>query len=162
MKKGSRFEELVKNSCELQGIHCKRLKDGNSRTGPDGRIVRLKTSNPADFYVYTGKTFAYVECKSYDKRIPFNDLRQLSLQLEIVNQYDYIKAGFVIEFKSTGNCYWIDCKGIVYMQSIIGKKSFNEGDMIRLQPVTKAKGINMYKPPRKRLNRLDMMFIEKI
>ena len=162
MKKGARLEKLVQDSCRLQGILCERLKDGNSRTGLDGKIIRLKTSNPADFYVFTGKIFAYVEAKSYTTSVPFADLRQLDIQIEMCGIYKYLKAGFVIEFKKSGRYYWVDCLGIAYMKSIIGKKSFNEGDIKRFEAVSKARSINTYLPPRKRLKRLDMRFLDKI
>ena len=154
MKKGAKFEALVKESCEMQNILCIRQKDGASRTNGT-EIIRIKSSNISDFIVYNSEKFLFLECKSYKTSVPYKDLRQLNLMIKAVETYHYIKAGFIIEIKNTGNIYYISCQDVVKMMCNSKKKSFNESEL-----KNKVEKI-IYK--RKRIPRLDInKMIEKI
>jgi penicillin-binding protein-related factor A (putative recombinase) len=147
MKKGAKFEGLVKESADLQNILCIRLKDGASRT--EGKnIIRIKSSNVSDFIIYNGEKFLFLECKSYETSIPFSDLRQLNLMISEVEKYSYIKAGFIIQIKKTDNIYYISCQEVIKMMQNSKKKSFSESDL-----KNKVKTI-MY--PKKRNKRIDV------
>ena len=74
---GKRFEQNFQNSVDKETIFFHRLKDGSTRTAPDGSQVRLKNKNVCDFILFLENRLVLVELKSFlGKSMSFKNIKQ--------------------------------------------------------------------------------------
>lgn len=147
-KDGKIFEQQWKKSIN-ENMYYFRLKDNPSSFGRDSTYVRFTLDNPYDCFIFYNRFLFPMELKSTEltsmslqrckedkgKMIKLHQIESLSKS----NKYDGIFAGFVFDFRSTDNTYWLSIDNFSLFLSENDKKSINEKDII------KYKGIKVQK-----------------
>lgn len=147
-KDGKIFEQQWKRSIN-ENMYYFRLKDNPSSFGRDSTYVRFTLDNPYDCFIFYNRFLFPMELKSTEltsmslqrckedkgKMIKLHQIESLSES----NKYDGIFAGFVFDFRSTDNTYWLSIDNFSLFLSENDKKSINEKDII------KYKGIKIQK-----------------
>ena len=126
MKKnsGKKFEDLLKLSCEEQGIDYTRFRDAGWQGEKTAR--RFTVSNICDCFLFDGKTLLFLELKHRKQSLRFDELKQLG---DIEKKYKpdmNIHSGFLCSLK--GRVFYIDTPSLRLMETKIDKKSFNAFD----------------------------------
>ena len=62
---GKKFENDFQKSINKEEVFIHRLKDGATRTGANGEMIRLKNKNLCDFILFKGNKLVLVELKSF-------------------------------------------------------------------------------------------------
>lgn len=103
--------------------------------------LRFSQRSPADFFIFNGETgiFYTLECKSFVGSCSFErDKTDKGIihyyQIESLSkfkQYKNIVSGFLLDFRKSDNTYFLDVDDFSQMIEQIGKKSFNEDDMLK-------------------------------
>ena len=143
--KGKIFEEDFRKSIP-SNIFVHRLKDSAmSYTKSDD--VSFTWDNSCDFFVFSGKKFYAIECKSSKyssmsvelekegkdskKMIKYHQIQDLSK----ISKYENCIAGFMLNFRNEENnsqvLYFLEINDFLNMMNKIGKKSFNILDAIQ-------------------------------
>ena len=55
--------------------------------------------------------------------------------LKKFSNYHNVVAGFILDFRSSDNTYFIDIDNFISMINEIAKKSFNEKDLLKYSPI---------------------------
>ena len=105
---GKRFEENWKKSIP-KDIFYYRLRD-NSNTWSNGTKTRFATSNICDCLIFDGEVLYALELKSTKgKSLPYNNIKDHQIKdLLWCSEFANVISGFVIEFDSVNECYFIE------------------------------------------------------
>ena len=166
-KDGKEFEQQWKKSVS-DDMYYLRLKDSPSSFGQDSTYVRFTLNNPYDCFIFYNHFLFPMELKSTEstsisiqrnkeekgKMIKINQINGLSES----NKYNGVFAGFVFDFRSTTNTYWLSIDNFNLFLYENDKKSINEKDII------KYKGIKIEKEKKrvKYIYRIDKLLLDII
>jgi len=142
---GKIFEEDFRKSIP-DDVFYYRIPDPPQSFGGGQDNLRFSRKNPCDSFLFspTSRTFYALELKSVDgtkpvtfevdektkKTIHYHQIKAL----QEFNTYDGIVAGLVINFRNTEHTYFIEICDFTDMINEIGKKSFNEKDLLKYNP----------------------------
>lgn len=143
-KDGKNFEQQWKKSI-TNDMYYLRLKDSPSSFGQDSNFVRFTLDNPYDCFIFYNRFLFPMELKSTElssisiqrdktdkgKMIKLNQINGLS----DCNRYRGIFAGFIFDFRSTDNTYWLNIDGFNLFLLENDKKSINEKDVIKYKGI---------------------------
>lgn len=152
MNVGKVFEDDFKKSIPSYCFY-HRLKDPPQSFNQNDNL-RFSWKNPCDAMIFDTKNrkFYTLELKTTkQKSISFEDINikekqkskmihkhQIESLLSFDN-YDYIISGFIFNFRDEKNniqkTYYQNIKDFINMINKIGKKSFNENDLMRFNPI---------------------------
>ena len=144
-KDGKKFEQQLKKSIDNNKMYYFRLKDNPSSFGCDSASVRFTLNNPYDCFVFYNGFLFPMELKSTElssisiqrnkdekgKMIKMNQIKGLLDS----NRYDRIFSGFLFDFRSTENTYWLSIENFDLFLSENDKKSINEKDVIKYKGI---------------------------
>lgn len=108
MNSGKRFEQNFKNSIP-KDIFYYRLRDGSS-SWDKGSKTRFQQTNICDCIVFNGNYLYTLELKSTKgKSLPFSNIKKHQISdLIWCSEFANVISGFVIEFASLDECYFIE------------------------------------------------------
>lgn len=133
---GKVFEDNIKNSCpDWLLVH--RPPDAAQSFDMSSKL-RFSQHSPADFFVFDGKKFYTLECKSFEGSCSFERSKEDRgvihwYQIESLlkfSRYKNVISGFLLDFRTSGNTYFLEINDFTEMIRKISKKSFNEKDML--------------------------------
>ena len=110
---GKRFENDFQKSIDRENIFLHRLKDGSTRTGANGEMVRLKNRNLCDFILYKDGQLVLVELKSFlGKSMAFSNIKsnvdeQMTFLYDLQKETEKngVKAYMVLNFRDLEETY---------------------------------------------------------
>jgi len=144
---GKGLEKLLQESCKLQKIDCTRLRDAGWQGEATQR--RFTVKNICDFILFDQGAIVYLECKHSKDRLALSRLTQQNELLEKLLQCKKnLFAGYLCHIH--GQNFYISAEA-VRVFSILGKKSINKADAVRI-----GKPVLDFTPPRARKPRLDI------
>lgn len=118
---GKQFEDDFKASVPFN-VMCYRFKDATGSWGSTDQCPKCKTSIPSktrfqaknicDFHLYTYPNLYYIELKSVQgKSLPFGNVKDNQVsELTKARNHAGIMAGFLVNFRSVDETYYIDIK----------------------------------------------------
>ena len=120
---GKRFEENWKKSIP-EDIFYYRLRDNNS-TWANGNKTRFATSNICDCLIFDGEMLFTLELKSTKgKSLPYNNIKEHQIKdLLWCSEFANVMSGFVIEFDSVNECYFVEINDFVTYKNNSDRKS---------------------------------------
>ena len=142
---GKSFEKAFKNSCP-RDVLVYRPPDAsgsfNMNTG-----LRFSQHSPCDYIIYSGKrnTLWVLELKTFGGACSFERRKEEkgtvhSYQVESLKKfstYENVCSGFVLDFRKSGNTYFLSIKDWdILIDSVFPKKSFNEDDLLKFAKPT--------------------------
>lgn len=130
---GKRFENDFQKSIDRENIFLHRLKDGSTRTGANGEMVRLKNRNLCDFILFKDGQLVLVELKSFlGKSMAFSNIKsnvdeQMTFlyNLRLEASKNNVKAYMVLNFRELNETYAIDIHNFDEFYKFTGKKSID-------------------------------------
>lgn len=137
---GKKFENDFQKSINKEEVFIHRLKDGTTRTGSNGEMIRLKNKNLCDFILFKGNKLVLVELKSFlGKSMSFSNIKNTIEEQEkfICNllqetKKENIKAYFVLNFRELEETYAIEMETFNEFYNNTDKKSINISDVKKL------------------------------
>lgn len=137
---GKKFENDFQKSINKEEVFIHRLKDGATRTGANGEMIRLKNKNLCDFILFKGNKLVLVELKSFlGKSMSFSNIKNTIEEQEkfICNllqetKKENIKAYFVLNFRELEETYAIEMETFNEFYNNTDKKSINISDVKKL------------------------------
>lgn len=140
--KGKVFENAFHNSCKKQGIFCTRLRDNQLSFTTDEKTPQ----QPYDFECYLSPTLLCLELKathlpslSFEREKGKKSKRMLHyhqiIGLQKAAQYNGVYAGILIDFKTSGNTYYLPIDEFMIFFNSTDKKSINEKDIQELNSI---------------------------
>lgn len=152
---GKTFELKWKESMP-DNYYYLRIIDNASSFGADSIATRFTPKNPYDCLLFTDGRLYPMELKSTvgnslsiqlekgekGKQIKLHQIESLRM----ANKFDNIYAGFVFDFRTSGNTYWISIEDFDLCVEALGKKSINEKDIISYHGILieKTKRVKYY------------------
>lgn len=144
MNVGKQFEQDFKSSVP-ESVMYYRLPDAATSFGGDNSL-RFSRKNPCDSFLFypTSRTFFALELKSVGGgSISFEKSKEekgiihfhQAEGLRKFGSFDGIMAGFVLNFRKEDKTYFIEIGNYLKMIDVIGKKSFNEKDLLQYNPI---------------------------
>ena len=120
---GKRFEENWKKSIP-EDVFYYRLRDSNN-TWANGNKTRFATSNICDCLIFDGETLFTLELKSTkSKSLPYNNIKEHQIKdLLWCSEFANVISGFVIEFDSINECYFVEIADFMAYKSKSNRKS---------------------------------------
>ena len=120
---GKRFEDNFRNSIP-KDIFYYRLRD-NSNTWSNGNKTRFATSNICDCLLFDGEYLFTLELKSTKgKSLPYSNIKEHQINdLLWCSEFANVISGFVIEFDSLNECYFIKINDFVGFKQCNKRKS---------------------------------------
>lgn len=135
---GKQFEDNVKDSCP-DWLLVYRPPDAAQAFNMSSKL-RFSRHSPADFFFYHGASgfFYAVECKTFQGSCSFERVKEDTgiihlYQIESLcnfSKYTNVISGFLLDFRKSGNTYFLYIDEFVDMINSINKKSFTELDML--------------------------------
>ena len=137
---GKKFENDFQKSINKEEVFIHRLKDGATRTGANGEMIRLQNKNLCDFILFKGNKLVLVELKSFlGKSMSFSNIKNTIEEQEkfICNllqetKKENIKAYFVLNFRELEETYAIEMETFNEFYNNTDKKSINISDVKKL------------------------------
>lgn len=120
-----------------------RLKDDAQSFGTNDKL-RFSKKNPCDAFLFKTPHFYALELKSVaSNSISFERSKEEKgvihyhqiTSLEKFSTYENCVAGFVLNFRTDNHTYFINIKDFDTMISELDKKSFNESDLLKYNPI---------------------------
>lgn len=151
---GKKFEALIKDSCELQGVDVTRLRDAGFTGEKENK--RFTIRNICDFILFDGANMVFLEAKVRKQSLRFDDLTQKEMMTKKLKTAEPVgaKVGFLVMFPPAA-VFWLPVQAVNEMQDRTGKKSFNAKDCLSNPDI--AKPVFMFKPQGKRNFRLNIV-----
>lgn len=159
---GKKFENDFQKSVNRDEIFLHRLKDGATRTGANGEMIRLKTKNLCDFILFKGNKLVLVELKSFlGKSMSFTNIKSTveeqqkfiyNLREEV--KKENVKAYFILNFRDLNETYAIDIKNFDEFYKFTNKRSISIDEVRQL-------GIQLFQQKKRTTYRykIDELFI---
>ena len=99
--------------------------------------LRFSHRSPCDYMMFDGDIFYTLELKSFDGACSFERTKEDKgiihwYQIESLKKfanYKNVCSGFILDFRKTGNTYFLNINEWDNLVNSINKKSFNEDDM---------------------------------
>ena len=133
MNPGKQFEENFKKSIPA-GVYFKRLNDSSIGFDIENSTQRFALKSPYDYFLYYRGNLYCLELKStknkaisYAGSSPMIKEHQIK-ELEKAHEFG-CKAGFVLNFRDTGNTYFMLINYFTHLTQKLNKNSFNEKDL---------------------------------
>jgi len=152
---GKQFEDLIKDSCEKQGLSYTRLKDAGWMGETTER--RFTPTNVCDCIIFDGSTMLFAEAKHRRDRVEFSGLKQLKDLLNKQGNCPTKNISYGFMFCIKGQFYYCDAMRIAIKQQTMGKKSFNDTDAKEF-----CIEVPTFIPSRARKERLDIAALMKL
>ena len=136
---GKIFEDNFRDSVE-SNMYFYRLRDSASAFGGGSEHLRFSISNDYDCFIYKEPSFFPLELKS-NKGTSFSiqkikeekgkdiKLNQIS-GLTKAGEHEGVYSGLILDFRKSGNTYWLNIKDFNVFNNGTEKKSINEKDVI--------------------------------
>ena len=145
MNSGKVFEEALKKSVDEKSMYYYRLKDPASSFGQDSSKTRFSLSNEYDCFIFYKSHLFTLELKSSEqssisiqrekteksKSIKLNQIEGLKRSAK----YGNVKSGFMLDFRTTKNTYFLSIDEFMRFLTESDKKSINEKDVIEYNGV---------------------------
>jgi penicillin-binding protein-related factor A (putative recombinase) len=135
---GKAFEEDIKKSMPID-VYFYRLRDTASAFGGGSDFLRFSSQNHYDCFFYKYPSFYPCELKSnqgtsfsiqHTKEEKGKDIKLHQIEgLTVASQFPGIYAGLILNFRKTGNTYWLNIKDFNRFNELTEKKSINEKDV---------------------------------
>lgn len=108
LNSGKRFEQNWKNSIP-EDIFYYRLRDGSS-SWDKSKKTRFQQTNICDCLIFDGEILFTLELKSTKgKSLPFSNIKNHQIKdLLWSSEFANVISGFIIEFSSINECYFIE------------------------------------------------------
>lgn len=108
LNSGKRFEQNFKNSIPKDMFYY-RLRDGSSSWDKSAK-TRFQQTNICDCLIYDGDNLYTLELKSTKgKSLPFTNIKEHQItDLLWCSNFLNVVSGFIIEFSSLNECYFIE------------------------------------------------------
>jgi recombination protein U len=133
VNEGKKFEENFKKSIP-EDVYWKRMNDSSIGFDIENSTQRFAPKSPFDYFLFYKGNLYCLELKSTkDKSISFAGSNPMIKQHqidELKNAHDKgCIAGFILNFRSSGNTYFMSIRYFLNLSREIKKKSFNEDDL---------------------------------
>lgn len=144
MNKGKQFEKMWRDSMP-RDVYFLRLNDpAQSFVSPDA--LRFSLKNPFDCLMYRCPVLIAAELKTTDAasfsfwREDFNKRtcmlkKEQVLALASAGKHPGVLAGFVLNFRRTGNVFFVPIVDFLRHTATLNKKSVNESDVRQMAPI---------------------------
>ncbi len=137
---GKKFENDFQNSVNRDEIFLYRLKDGATRTGANGEMIRLKNKNLCDFILFKGDKLVLVELKSFlGKSMSFTNIKSTvdEQQTFIYNlrketEKENVKSYLILNFRDLNETYAIDINNFDEFYKLTNRKSISIDEVRQL------------------------------
>lgn len=137
---GKKFENDFQNSVDREKIFLHRLKDGSTRTGGNGEMVRLKNRNLCDFILFKDGQLVLVELKSFlGKSMSFTNIKStvdeqqtFLYNLRLETKKKNVKAYMILNFRELNETYAIDINNFDEFYKFTMKKSIDVSEARQL------------------------------
>lgn len=137
---GKKFENDFQKSINKEEVFIHRLKDGATRTGVNGEMIRLKNKNLCDFILFKGNRLVLVELKSFlGKSMSFTNIKstvdeqqKFIYKLKEETKKENVKAFFILNFREFNETYAVDINNFDEFYNNTDKKSINISDAKKL------------------------------
>jgi penicillin-binding protein-related factor A (putative recombinase) len=152
MNSGKRFENALKESVPDYVLY-HRLNDSTG-TFSGGANLRFSSKQPCDVFLWNGRTktfyaiemkssksgsFSYEDIDCTDKQPSKMIHKHQILGLEKLSIYEGVVSGFIFNFRyekeNTERTYWQEIDDFLCMYRELNKKSFNEKDLLKYNPI---------------------------
>ena len=135
---GKQFEDNIKDSCP-DWLLVYRPPDAAQAFNMSSKL-RFSRHSPADFFFYHGESgfFYAVECKTFQGSCSFERTKEDTgiihlyqiKSLSDFSKYINVISGFLLDFRKSGNTYFLYINEFVNIINSINKKSFTEQDIL--------------------------------
>lgn len=142
---GKVFEEALKKSVDEKTMYYYRLKDPASSFGQDSSKTRFSLSNEYDCFIFYKSNLFTLELKSTEQssmsiqREKSEKSKMIKLnQIDGLNRsgkYNNTHSGFMLDFRTTKNTYFLSIDEFMRFLNESDKKSINEKDVIEYNGV---------------------------
>jgi len=139
MNEGKKFEEQFKASLIKDNFLVIRLPDPPQSFNMGDNSLRFANKNPYDLVVYKNPNLYCLELKSnksksisiqFDKQEKGKDIKLHQIDgLTKASQNKGVRSGFILNYRSTNNTYYLDIKDFNEFLRTSSKKSINENDV---------------------------------
>ena len=136
---GKVFEQNFKNSCP-EDVLIYRPPDAAQSFDMSSKL-RFSQHSPCDFMIFSGdrNTFWTLELKTFEGSCSFERTKEDKgiihhYQVESLKKFSTYKnvcSGFVLDFRKTGNTYFLMIDEWDGLINSLSKKSFNESDLLK-------------------------------
>lgn len=156
MNTGKKFEQLIKQSAEEQGIEYTRFRDAGAMLRSElSKQKRFTPKNICDCLLFNGRSLYYIEAKVGKTSVSFDRLTQHpELMKKAGSPTPGVHAGYLFDIK--GRCFYVRAQDIEIIRESTGKKSVNDKDLEGLHGVEIPRVV----PPGKRSPRLDLSVLD--
>lgn len=134
MNEGKRFEEAFKKSVP-KDVYCERFPDAavGFRINKKDKEIRFAPKSPYDFILYRWPELYCVELKTTDKtNFSFvgksANIKEFQIN-KLIKVSQYANAGFFLNFRKTGNTYFLKINDFCKIRAAANKVSINEKDI---------------------------------
>lgn len=145
---GKGLENLLQESCKLQGVDCTRLRDAGWQGEQTQRRFTIK--NICDFILFDQGAIVYLECKHAKDRLPLSRLTQ---QYDLMEKLKQLKpclfAGYLVHIDDV--TVYISAAAVDRFVGDSGKKSINKTEALNI-----GYKVAYFTPARARKPRLDI------
>ena len=130
---GKRFENDFQKSINKNEIFVQRLKDGSTRTGVHGEMIRLKSRNLCDFILFKDGKLVLVELKSFlGKSMSFSNIKstvdeQMTFLYDLLKETEKkgIKSYMILNFRDIEETYAVSVNKFYEFYKNTNKASIN-------------------------------------
>ena len=137
---GKKFENDFQKSINKEEVFIHRLKDGATRTGVNGEMIRLKNKNLCDFILFKGNRLVLVELKSFlGKSMSFTNIKstvdeqqKFIYKLREETKKENVKAFFILNFREYNETYAVDINNFDEFYKMTSKKSISIDEVRQL------------------------------
>lgn len=134
---GKIFEKNFKDSIP-KNIWCYKPPDAAQAFNMDNTKLRFSAHSPCDYMLFNGRLLCFFELKTFDGACSFERSKEEHgnihhhqiVTLKKYSGYRNTVAGFILDFRKTGNTYFLGIKDFDVLTEKITKKSFNEKDIM--------------------------------
>lgn len=137
---GKIFEDNIKKSCP-DWLFVYRPPDAAQSFNMSASL-RFSQRSPADYFWFNGKngTLIIIECKTFQGSCSFERSKEDKgiihyYQVDNLKKFDLYKnvlSGFLLDFRKSGNTFFLTINDFLKISNTIEKKSFNEQDMLKI------------------------------
>lgn len=138
---GKIFEDNIKASMP-KDVMVYRPPDQAQAFDMSSSKLRFSRHSPADYFIFDGNKnlFLALECKTFQGSCSFERTKEDKgiihhYQIKSLNDlssYYRVVSGFLLDFRKTGNTYFLHISDMNKIIEALNKKSFNEKDMLSI------------------------------
>lgn len=138
---GKVFEDNIKASIP-KNIMVYRPPDQAQAFDMSSTKLRFSRHSPADYFIFDGykNMFIALECKTFQGSCSFERTKEDKgiihhYQIKSLNdlsQYYRVVSGFLLDFRKSGNTYFLHISDMNRLLDVLDKKSFNEKDILNI------------------------------